>query len=446
MLGTGVGFAQSRPARSPRKSAPAPARVPAVQKWPIESLRVEGNRRYSPEQVLRVAALKPGELAGKSEFEAARDRLLATGAFETVGYRFAPGPNGQGYVASFQIVEAEPAYPVKFEDLGIPDAELALALSAADPLFSATALPTTTIVLDRTRAALEQALAAHGQPGKVLVRVKPLAGGQPAVVFRPDRPAPTVAEVRFEGNSVLPGLALRTAVAGPAIGSPYTEESFREILSVSVRKAYDARGRLRAKFPSLRTEPVTAAIGVRVVVTVEEGEVYQFGGISITGESTLPTATLLKAAGCKSGETASYDRLEEGLDRIRQLLRRGGYLQPSVTTTRTIDDAKKTVDIAIAVAQGALYVMGKLDIAGLDLNATAEIQRIWKLKPGQPFNPAYPEAFLNSVRAQGMFDNLGNTTAKTTEHAEAHTVDVALTFSGAGPLQKKPPQEDDSLD
>ena len=62
----------------------------------MEALTVEGNRNFTRDQVLAVAGIKVGQLAGKPEFEAARDRLTATGVFETVGYKFEPGPNKAG--------------------------------------------------------------------------------------------------------------------------------------------------------------------------------------------------------------------------------------------------------------------------------------------------------------------------------------------------------------
>jgi len=42
----------------------------AGRRWPVEALTVEGNRNYTREQVLAVAGLKVGQLAGKPEFEA----------------------------------------------------------------------------------------------------------------------------------------------------------------------------------------------------------------------------------------------------------------------------------------------------------------------------------------------------------------------------------------
>src|SRR6267378_4510838 len=48
------------------------------QRWPIERLTVEGLKNYSLQQALAATGLKTGQLAGRQDFEAARDRLLAT--------------------------------------------------------------------------------------------------------------------------------------------------------------------------------------------------------------------------------------------------------------------------------------------------------------------------------------------------------------------------------
>src|SRR5690348_388016 len=97
MLAAAGGFTQGR---SPQKSVPA-----ASPKWPIEGINLEGIHHYTREQVLAASGLRIGEVAGRPEFEAARDRLIATGAFETVGYKFIPAEGGKGYVATFQLTE-----------------------------------------------------------------------------------------------------------------------------------------------------------------------------------------------------------------------------------------------------------------------------------------------------------------------------------------------------
>src|ERR1017187_9716448 len=149
----GAGFGQTPTKRAPaRKGAAAKKDATAEaapSKWPVETLTVEGNHNYTREQVLGGAGLKGGEMAGKAEFEAARDRLTATGMFETVGYKFEPGANKKGFVASFQVTEVEPAYAVRFEELGVPNGEIEGALRAKDSLYSPAKLPATKLVIDR---------------------------------------------------------------------------------------------------------------------------------------------------------------------------------------------------------------------------------------------------------------------------------------------------------
>jgi hypothetical protein len=80
--------------------------------------------------------------------------------------------------------------------------------------------------------------------------------------------------------------------------------------------------------------------------------------------------------------------------------------------------------------------MGRLEIHGLDLNAEAEMKKIWMLKEGGPFNPDYPDFFLKRIQQDGVFDNLGATKSDSKRNEKDHTVDVTLTFKGADPAQK----------
>ncbi|MDE3167105.1 MAG: hypothetical protein KGN36_14975 [Acidobacteriota bacterium] len=407
-----------------------PAKKAAESKWPIESIAVEGNHLYTRDQVVAAAGLKVGQTAGREEFEAARERLMASGAFETVGYRFAPGPDKQGFAASFQVTEAEPAFPVRFEDLGVPDSDLETALAARDPLFSRTHMPATKNVLDRYTAMVQQYLATRGIREPVAAKVVALTSEHFAIVIRPARGLPRVAEVTFRGDEVVPQNVLREAIHGVAIGAPYTEAGFREILNVSVRPVYEQRGRLRVSFPEVRAEPVKDVEGVRVFVTVNEGAVYQLGKVSIAPPSPLDPAALLKTGDFKTGDIANFSRVSDGYDRIRAAVRRAGYLDAKVNGERSIDDAKRTADVSVHIEPGAQYLMGKLSLVGLDLNGEAEIRRIWALKEGKVFNPEYPDHFLSRIREQGLFDDLGQTKSEVKVNEAGHTVDVTLHFGG----------------
>ena len=112
------------------------AQTPAIErKFALRSITFRGNRAYTREQLLAVSGLRLGELVAKPEFDTARDKLLGTGVFETVGYQFGPGPGGQGYSANFDIVEITGRFPVEFENLGAPAPEIEAFLKAPQPAF-----------------------------------------------------------------------------------------------------------------------------------------------------------------------------------------------------------------------------------------------------------------------------------------------------------------------
>ena len=431
--------AQTRSGRTAKNPPPAaPSR-----NWPIESLTVEGNRVFPTAAILTVAGLKIGDPAGAALFDAARDRLTATGDFETVGYKFVPARDGKGFDASFQVAETTALYPAKFEDLGAPEPEIAAALAARDPLFSAAHVPANPDTLERYAAMVEQFLATRGVrdkdgPVKVSARIEDIGKGSLAALFRPLRALPAVSRITFEGNQIVAGSVLRSAIALAGIGTPYTERHFREVLDASIRPVYEARGRMRVSFPKIRTEEDTDVKGVHVTVTVDEGEVYTLSEVAIAKPSPLPDAELLHAADLKTGDIANFDLVGAGEDRIKAAVYRAGYLDVKVTLDRNFDDAKKTAGITFRIDAGPQYHIGKLGINGLDLDGEAEIKRIWTLKPGDVYNPEYPDHFLQTVRERGIFDHLGATKAETKVDAAKAVVDVTLVFSVDASGEKRP--------
>jgi len=417
-------FAQTAKPRTARKTAPKPA--PATR-WPIESLAIEGNQNYAREPILAVTGLKVGQLAGKSDFEAARDRILATGLFASVGYRFVPSKDSSGYAASFQVVEVTPVYPVVFEGLPANAADLHSLLKSKDPLYAGK-LPGTAELLARYSAWIEEFLSAKNQNQKVVGKLGPTGADQFGVLFRSAKALPAVAQVKFTGNQALSTQLLQSKIAEAAIGFPYTEDTFRALLDNSVRRRYDALGRVAVSFPKITAEKAQDVDGVVVDVTVAEGPEFKLGEVQFAGKYAAKSAQMQKVAKFKIGETANFDEISSGIVRIQKSLERQGYIRVTTGVDRAVHEKTKTVDITIHIEEGPLFTMGKLTVEGLDLNGEAGIRKLWATKEGQPFDAEYPDYFMNRVREDGLFDNLHNNKASTKVDEQNHTVDVTLRF------------------
>ncbi len=421
----------------------AGAQTPLIERpFALRSITFRGNRAYTREQLLAVSGLHLGQQVAKPEFDAARDKLLATGVFETVGYQFGPGPGGQGYAANFDVVEISGRFPVEFESLGAQPSEIEAFLKARNPLFTP-ALPGTKTVLDYYTRLIQEFLATKNQPARVVGQVVATAKDEYKIVFRPADGLPPVSHVTFTGNKAIPAVTLQNALNDVAFGTPFTRDNFRQLLDNQIRPLYDAKGLIRVKFPVFTTEPDPKMKGVIVHVTVEEGEPYKLRKVSLAGAED----ELLGNAKLKTGSTVNFDEINQGLERVKTELKREGYMEAQGATERVVDDKNHAVDVVLKFDTGPLYIMGKLDIQGLDLNGEPAVRKLWGVQPGKAFNSTYPDYFLKRIEEDGMFDGLGPTKSTTKVDDVTHVVDVTLTFlpapKGAAPKKKRPVESEE---
>src|SRR5581483_8173163 len=145
LLAAAAGFPQTQPParKAPPKSEPQVKTADPSDRFPIAAIRVEGNANYTAAQILSVAGLKVGDMIVLRDLENARDRLTATGAFESIGYSYEadPTPKVKAYVVTLKVAEVNPVFPLRFEDLGVPDSELLQALQQKDVLFNPKKVP-----------------------------------------------------------------------------------------------------------------------------------------------------------------------------------------------------------------------------------------------------------------------------------------------------------------
>lgn len=437
---------KKRPAAvKPQQPAPPPTseEYQGLQEFPIRSLTVEGNSVYSQKAILAVAGIKLGEKANNARFEAARDRLLATGAFDSVGYRYFNAEDGKSYDAAFEIVEAFPVYPTRFEELPITPEEVKKLLQANDPLYGPT-IPATRPKVEFYQRLLQAYLSKNkGFDGMVAGRVESDGtGANLSIVFRPGgAQLPVVATVNFTGNTAVPATNLKPPISMVAIGVPFNEARFRQMLALTVKPLYEARGRLGVKFPKITTEPSKQVKGLDVTVTVDEGQVYNLGKVTFQGKN--PTEQSFdKIAKFRTGDIADIKTATEEIERLQNHFRRQGYLRAVITPHRQVDEAKHNLDLLIDVDLGDQFTFQSMKIEGLDIESEHVLRKMWGMQAGRPFNPDYPKVFLTRVKEEQIFDNLGEPRSEEKIDENQLSVEVTLLFGSAAkakPLLRSDP-------
>jgi outer membrane protein assembly factor BamA len=132
----------------------------------------------------------------------------------------------------------------------------------------------------------------------------------------------------------------------------------------------------------------------------------------------------------KPGDPYSSEKVDNFRVELLKKLHHKGLLDATIDPEMSPDEAKHVMNVVYDVVPGEPYKFAKLDIRGLDMNAEPVIEKLWGEKPGQTFNPEYPDFFLKKVNEQGLFDNLANTQSDYTADASTHNVTVHLYFKG----------------
>jgi outer membrane protein assembly factor BamA len=398
----------------------------------IHAVTVKGNHLYPAAGIVRESGLKPGERATAASIEAARAKLLATELFNNVSdeYRFSAG-NPPAYDVTFEVVENEQRFPMRFERLGLPPETIRQYLQEHMPLYSER-IPGTQGVLNRYAAAVQELVAKTNPAIKVKAQVSNDDPKELAVLFTTNAPAPMISQVQVSGNQAVDTGTILRAVNLVAVGVPLSDARLEMILDKAIKPLYAAKGYAAVTFPKIETEPSTSNLGVVVKVNIKEGPFFKFGSIRFRGNG-MDQEEIRSNIPFKPGQTFNGDQMENfRIDLIHRMKRRG-LLDANITAETEADDTQRAVNIIYNVTPGAVYSFQKLDIRGLDLNTEPTIAKLWGEKPGTPFNPDYPEFFLKRVKEQGILDNLSETKSDYSADQSTHNVTVYLNFKGGEP-------------
>ncbi|WP_162180011.1 POTRA domain-containing protein [Bryobacter aggregatus] len=409
------------------------------QAFPVRAVAVQGNRILQAEQVIAAAGILPGSTVKPAQMDAAMQKLLTCGYFDKVAYDYKP--QDQGYALTWDITEVSTFYPIGFEEIPAKIADVKAILKKFDPLFG-DKIPATQEVLSRYEEELNRALKLTDPVDRVRGQLATDAQGNLVAMFRPKRELPTISSVDFSGNRLLSLDDLRPLMASAAVGLVYREPEFRDILDIKIRPMYEARGHVKVTFPEITATPAKENAGLNLKVKIVEGEEYKLGEIRVEGEAER-TDDWLRVGGFRQGVTANMGEVDEGRRKMEAAIKRNGFLDAKVTGKRTINEERKVVDMDFKIDAGGKYQFDRLEIKGLDLISEPEVRKMWGVKAGSPFNPEYPDFFLNKLREDGVFDNLGETKSIADVDRVNHTVAVTLVFKGAPPVdpnktQKRP--------
>jgi len=392
----------------------------------IAEIHATGTKRYTDAQVAAASGLKTGDAVTREQLQAAADELAHLGAFERVGYRFAP--RGTKIAVEFQLVDA-PAFPLLFDNFPwFSDSDIATAIRDAVPLFNGT-VPQDGAELDDITTVISKLLKSHNVTGSVehTLLAQPTSETEPSrhfADFPGDTPAsapaaeaavPMVMQFRVEGPPITIGsIEFGDSMAAKSekvhehendlVGKPYSRFAIEMFEAQYVRPLYLSLGQVRVRFdePRVRVtsdggQPQASAGKVSVMLPITPGPVFRFSEITWTGNKLFPETALTNALGIKPGEIVTGDKLDAAWQRIEKEYTHRGYVDAKIDPQPQFADAAATVSYHVAITEGPQYRMGELVITGLSLTAERIVRSFWRVAPGDVFDGGFFEEMLTKL-------------------------------------------------
>jgi len=221
-----------------------------------------------------------------------------------------------------------------------------------------------------------------------------------------------IRDINWEGNTLIPNEAL-TAALRLHKGEPYNSKHLDENLygnknSSDVMSMYMNRGYMRANVQP-RVQVVNGD-SLDLYFDVFEGDVYQFGNISIAGNTKTKEHVVRRELITFPGETFSRDAIQESIRRLMQL---NYFTQESLAKGPDvrIDESKKKVDLGYHLEEAGsdqLELSGTVGRFGLILQlrftfSNFSAQNLFNAKAWRPLPSGDGQKLSVGVQTNGSF-------------------------------------------
>jgi outer membrane protein insertion porin family len=373
-----------------------PRQIPAQEKFLPKTIQFKGAPEYSDQELLAAAGLKKGTILAFAEMKDHSQRLMDTGLFDTLSFKF------DGVDLVITMVPSTTLNPFHMENLPLtPGKELDAALHDRFPLYHGK-VPAEGGLMEQVRQALEEMLAAKGIQASVMAAnyINPKLHKVTAVSFSISTPPVRVGAIHLEGvSSAL--LAQVKHVADHEVGSSFDTDNSAGNLERAFELFYGDEGYAAVKVHASRSgDPVvtTEAIDVPFVVTVVEGRLYKLGSVLLPANALINQTEIDKIIGPTAHITAKGQTLRITWSLIASRYKAAGYLDCLVTPHPQFDESSDTVNYTVDIDPGSVYHLAFVKFDGVSDELRSHLMRIWQMLPGDPFDESYVTNFV--VRAQ----------------------------------------------
>ncbi|MGD0831154.1 MAG: hypothetical protein ABR907_09445 [Terracidiphilus sp.] len=399
----------------------------AAQKFQPKTIQFKGAPEYTNQELLTVADLKLGSKLNFDDMNAHTQKLMDTGLFHSIVFKF------DGVDLVYSLVPSDQLYAVRLENLPLAVSDgLDQALHARFPLYRGK-VPSEGGLMEQVRQALEQMLAANGI--KATVTAMPYTDQKlrkvTAISYAITEPPVLVGEIRLNKDSA-PLDPKAAELLFHLTGSPYSSDGSVNQVETHLGNYYRDKGYLEAEVHATPANPPVVtpdAIRIPFDLSVATGPLYKMAGVQLAPGLLVSQADFDHQSHIHPGDIATSQYVRENWQYIERQYHNKGYMKAAVHAAASLDHAQGTASFSVTVDPGPVFTMGNLTVANVSDDLRQMMIAAWKLPPGAVFD----ESAIRSYYAiRDVNPTLGRIFSSVyckyvlTVNEETHTVDVTL--------------------
>ncbi|RUW29257.1 outer membrane protein assembly factor BamA, partial [Mesorhizobium sp. M1A.F.Ca.IN.020.06.1.1] len=357
------------------------------------------------ETIRNYIAIKPGKAFSSADIDSAVKALFGTGLFSDVQI------NQVGSTLVVKVSEYKVVNQVLFQgNKKLKDNALQAAVQLK---------PRATFSQQALDADVEAVKAAYRRIGRddaaVTTQIMDLGDNRVNVVFNINEGARTqIAAINFVGNSAFSSRRLSDVINTKRSSwlsfvlrdDVYDEDKLRADQEL-LRRFYYNHGYADFQVVSAVGELDEATNKYTVTITVQEGERYNFGDISV--ESTIPevdSKSLESVVQTHKGDVYNAKDVEDTIVALTEKVAGSGYAFAQVTPRGDRNFENHTISVVYTIDQGTKAYIERIEIRGNDRTRDYVIRREFDVSEGDAFNQVLIQRAKKRLEALDYFQKV----------------------------------------
>ena len=192
-----------------------------------------------------------------------------------------------------------------------------------------------------------------------------------------------------------------------------------------IENFYQSSGFLAARVLDVIVDRDECTQCITLTFHIEEGDLYTIKNVGAQGNELLTEEQILPFLPIASGQLYSRELVRQGLENLRSLWGRYGYIYADIEPVIIPNFEDKTVDITFNSELGNKLFLRRINICGNNKTRDYVIRRELALCEGQVLTTIGMDASVRRVEALGFFDPLGGVEWRVNK-VSSDTVDLDL--------------------